>query len=296
MRQFTTDMQAALDAEATRFCHAWKLIRRDGLALGFTDHDDDLAFGGLVYAASAGLAAVSAQADAGLEPGVAEVSGAFSAEALREADLANGLYDGATLETWLVDWSAPKTRLLLDVASLGAVARGEHAFTAQTLGLAERLDQEQGRRFQRACTADLGDARCGVDLSAPRYVMLGEIAASADPGRCSAAAGAAASGWFTGGRMEILSGANAGARVAVKAHSRDDATATFEFWTALAAPLAPGDRFRVTAGCDKTFASCGAKFDNRANFRGCPHMPGEALVFAAANASSLPIDGGSLVR
>ena len=41
-----------------------------------------------------------------------------------------------------------------------------------------------------------------------------------------------------------------------------------------------GDTFTVTAGCDKQFATCQAKFANAVNFRGFPHMPGNDFITA----------------
>ena len=52
-----------------------------------------------------------------------------------------------------------------------------------------------------------------------------------------------------------------------------------------------GDAFVVTAGCDKSFATCGAKFGNRDSFRGFPHMPGTDAVLAGP-ASDRSNDGG----
>ena len=39
-----------------------------------------------------------------------------------------------------------------------------------------------------------------------------------------------------------------------------------------------GCRVRLTEGCDKRFATCGARFANSANFRGEPHLPGNDLL------------------
>ena len=50
-------------------------------------------------------------------------------------------------------------------------------------------------------------------------------------------------------------------------------------------PIATGDAFTVTAGCDKRFATCRARFANAENFRGFPHIPGNDFVIA------LPDDG-----
>jgi len=46
----------------------------------------------------------------------------------------------------------------------------------------------------------------------------------------------------------------------------------------LPALKAVGDTFGVTAGCDRRFATCQAKFDNAVNFRGFPHIPGSDYV------------------
>ena len=44
-----------------------------------------------------------------------------------------------------------------------------------------------------------------------------------------------------------------------------------------------GDAFTATAGCDKQFATCAARFGNGVNFRGFPHMPGEEAVLRYPN-------------
>jgi uncharacterized phage protein (TIGR02218 family) len=50
----------------------------------------------------------------------------------------------------------------------------------------------------------------------------------------------------------------------------------------MAEPLAEGDLFVVTAGCDKRFETCRMKFANAVNFRGFPHLPGNDFVVAYA--------------
>lgn len=63
----------------------------------------------------------------------------------------------------------------------------------------------------------------------------------------------------------------------------------------MAAEIAEGDLFAVTAGCDKRFATCVEKFANGINFRGFPHMPGNdfALSYARAGAGN---DGAPVVE
>ena len=93
------------------------------------------------------------------------MAGALSSLGLTEADIAGGLYDGAAVETWLVDWTGPETRLLIDLATIGEVRREGDAFVAELRGLTHRLDAERGRTYRATCGADLGDARCRVELA-----------------------------------------------------------------------------------------------------------------------------------
>ena len=65
-------------------------------------------------------------------------------------------------------------------------------------------------------------------------------------------------GWFTGGTLTWTSGANAGVTARVVRHAGSE----IELAAAPRFAVGPGDTFAVTAGCDKSFATCGAKFGN----------------------------------
>jgi uncharacterized phage protein (TIGR02218 family) len=66
-------------------------------------------------------------------------------------------------------------------------------------------------------------------------------------------------------------------------------------WQSVPETIASGDPFTVTAGCDKTFATCRDRFANTVNFRGFPHIPGNDFVVASPSAGA-GNDGGSLRR
>ncbi|AWN35035.1 DUF2163 domain-containing protein [Methylobacterium radiodurans] len=289
MRDLPPAFAAHLAEGVTTLCRCWTLARRDGVRLGFTDHDRDLVLDGLTCAAHTGLEAAEASAELGFAVSGGDVAGALTALGLTEADIAGGLYDGATVETWLVDWRAPATRLLIDVGTLGEIRRTGDAFVAELRGLADRLDAERGRSFRATCGAELGDARCRVD-PAP-FRTTGTVAALPEPGTLAVAlAGAFPDGLFTGGRLAWIGGANAGAAADVRLQEG----ARLELWEVPARPVAPGDAFRLTAGCDKSLATCRDRFANAVNFQGFPHMPGNDFVVAGTAQAAL--DGGSLFR
>lgn len=291
MRDLPPAFAAHLAGGATTLCRCWALRRRDGVALGFTDHDRDIAVAGLTYAARTGLEAAEAAAELGFAVSGGDVSGALSGLGLTEADIAGGLYDGAAVETWLVDWTDPDTRLLLDLGTLGEIRRAGDAFVAEVRGLADRLDAERGRTYRATCGADLGDARCGVDVA--RFRTAGTVDRLAEPGTLAVSfAGPVADGLFTGGRLTWTGGANLGLSGDVRTHLG----ALVELWEAPPRGVAPGDAFTLVAGCDKRLSTCRGTFANALNFQGFPHMPGNDFVVRYAPGSGPGLDGGSLFR
>lgn len=297
MRDLPPGLAAHLDGGATTLCHCWRLTRRDGAVMGFTDHDRDLAFAGTAFRALSGLEGAEVTAELGFAVGGGEVSGALVAAALTEDDLAAGLYDDAGLESWLVNWADVTQRLLLDTGSIGEVRRTEHAFVAEVRGLMHRLDEERGRLYRPACAADLGDGRCRVNLEAAAFTATGTVAASDGRlGFTTAALASQADGWFTGGVVTWTAGANAGTAIDVKLHRRVGSTAEVVLWQPMPRPIAAGDAFRIAAGCDKRFETCRTKFANALNFRGFPHMPGNDFVVQIPRQGEPGHDGGSLFR
>jgi uncharacterized phage protein (TIGR02218 family) len=70
---------------------------------------------------------------------------------------------GPSCASGWVNWADVASGVLQFRGTLGEIERGA-GFRAELRGLSEALNQPQGRVFQAACTAVLGDARCRVDL------------------------------------------------------------------------------------------------------------------------------------
>ncbi len=281
MRTIPPALQEKLDSGVTTLARCWKLTRRDGTVQGFTDHDEDLAIEDVICRAGTGLTASEATGTFGLAVDSTEISGALSSELLSEADLAAGRYDAAQVETWLVDWSEPSLRVLTARGTLGEVRREGPAFTAELRGLADLLSQESGRLYTAKCSADLGDRRCRFDLTQPAFHAAGSVT-SLEGTSLFAASGldGFTPGLFSEGRLLWTGGANAGTAVEVKEHRIVGGEVRLSLWQAMAEPIAPGDAFTVTAGCDKTFATCRNRFANTLNFRGFPQIPGNDFIIS----------------
>ena len=181
-------------------------------------------------------------------------------------------------------WStgaSPSLNLLLAKGVLGEVRREGAAFTAELRSLAHRLNEESGRLYTATCSADLGDARCTIDLGNVMFRGSGAIASLAGTSAFRASGiGGFADGWFTAGKLAFTSGANAGFAVEVKMHRVALDGVLIELWQRPPEPIAVSDAFTVTAGCDKRFATCRDRFANAVNFRGFPHIPGNDFVIS----------------
>jgi uncharacterized phage protein (TIGR02218 family) len=294
MKQLPPGLQAHLDTGTTTLAWCWRLTPHGGAGLGFTDHDRDLAFDGTTFEAATGFAATEIKDAVGLSVDNLEVESALRSDRLNEDDLAAGLYDDAAVEIWRVNWQDVSQRVLMRAGSLGEVRRAGLAFTAEVRGLAHYLQQPKGRLYQYGCDADLGDARCTVDLTDADFRGTGTVTAASSTRLFTASGlGAFAGGWFTRGLVTFTSGANAGRAQEVKRHAGGMA-ASIELWQPMALPIAPGDTFIITAGCDKRFPTCQEKFANAVNFRGFPHMPGNDFITTIARPGDPGNDGGPL--
>lgn len=280
-----------------RRARAWRVVRRDGVAFGFTDHDRDLGFDGTQFRAGTGMSARALQQTTGLSVDNTEAAGVLSDEGISEADLAAGRFDGAEVTAWEVDWADPELRRVLFRGTIGEVTQGAGGFQAELRGLTEALNRPQGRTIQRQCTAMLGDGACRFNLATAGYFVQA-AAATVEDARLFrwAALPGFADRWFERGMLRVLTGAAAGLAGVVKNdRAGADGSRVVELWQALGAGVAPGDLVRIEAGCDRRPETCRLKFGNFLNFRGFPHVPGDDFLTSYPSRSGLN-DGGSLFR
>jgi uncharacterized phage protein (TIGR02218 family) len=284
-----------LGRDVTTVCHCWRLTRKDGQVSGYTDHDRRLAVGGSSFEPDSGFSASEARDSLGFSVDTVDVEGALSSERISDEDVAAGLYDGAKVETFLVNWRAPDEFVLIRTATIGKIVRRDDAFVAELESFARALDQRNGRYVTRLCDAELGDARCAVLLAQPAFSGAGAVT-GAGPSDTVVVSGldGFASGWFARGVLTWSTGARAGRTERMVDHRVDHGAVTIVLQPSSGPAIEAGDTFSVVAGCDKSFGTCRAKFDNAFNFRGFPHLPGNDTAYGYV-ADGGNFDGGPVV-
>ena len=189
------------------------------------------------------------------------------------------------VEIWLVNWQDADQRLLLRKGNIGEVSPWRIGFLRRSERACAPARSAQGPALPVWLRCGAGrwalrrrSGRSGLSRRRQRRSRSRTIAGFRSPGLDGFA-----EGWFARGRLTWTTGANSGRAMEVKFHRVGASGVAIELWREMSAPIAPGDSFVITAGCDKQFSTCRAKFDNAENFRGFPHMPGNDFVASYPN-------------
>ena len=260
-----------LRAELVTLAWCWRLSRRDGVAIGLTSHDHDLTVGGLSYRAAPGMKPSAIETGDAIETETLDLEGVIASDAIAARDLDAGRWDGAALELFVTDWSAPEAApVTVARGTLGAVERRGGAFAAELQGVVRALDGPVCPATSPSCRAALGDRACRVDL-APRTHIRRAVAVD---GRAVTLDSAAPAGTMAFGELMWMEGPACG--LASPVIGEEGAVLAL-------AEMPPFDvgapvRVRLVEGCDKQLATCRARFANAVNFRGEAQLPGNDLL------------------
>lgn len=259
-----------LEGDLATLALCWRIERRDGVTIGLTAHDRDLVIDGLVYRAAPGMTPSAVTRSASLDADSMDVTGALTSSAISEADLLAGRWDGARVSLFATDWTGPGERVALGEGTIGAVETRGDALSAELRGVAAALERPVVEETSPECRADLGDARCRVAMAGRR--RFARIVAMEGAVLTLDQLEPVANGWG-GGRLRWFSGANSGLEDAVARSGGDSVTLRraprFE---------GAGALVEIIEGCDKSVATCAARFGNAINFRGEPYLPGVDLL------------------
>ena len=253
----------------TTLCTCWKVTRRDATVLGFTDHDRDLTVGGVTYKSAVGFVPSSVDRSTELTADNQQLVGIIDSDELTAADLRNGVYTGARVDIYEVDWSAETVSRTLMVGHLGTVEISGNQYFANLISLEHELTKPATRIVSLLCDADLGDTRCGYTLTADSGTVTTVVA---EKRKWTDTSLTADNAHYDGGKVVWLTGNNAGLTMDVKRYlSADDSV---ELYEPMPLAIQVGDTYNIFRGCDKRIATCADTFSNAANFRGFPHIPG----------------------
>ncbi|WP_342248574.1 DUF2163 domain-containing protein [Sphingomonas sp. OTU376] len=253
----------------TTLALCWRIERRDGVTIGLTAHDRDIEWDGLVHQAAPGMVPSAITRGAGLDPASMDVTGALTSEAIGEADLLAGRWDGARVAIFACDWTDPARQVALGEGTIGGLETRDGMLTAELRGAMAALERPVVEETSPECRAELGDKRCRVAMAGRR--RFARVTAIVD-NVVTLDTGEPVANGYAQGRLRWISGANSGLEDAILGSAGTTLT--------LRRPPrfdAPG-RVLLVEGCDRRLATCAERFGNAVNFRGEPYLPGIDLL------------------
>lgn len=159
-------MGGIAEGALTSLTFCWKLERSDGAGVAMMSSDREVTLAGTRYRSTPGITPASIKTSLGLDPDSGEVSGALSADALTQQDLAQGRWNGARVRLLAADWTEPEAETVpLLGGELGEISIDGDAFAAELRGAAARLANAPCPSTSPECRAVFGDRQCRVDLA-----------------------------------------------------------------------------------------------------------------------------------
>jgi uncharacterized phage protein (TIGR02218 family) len=158
--------------------------------------------------------------------------------------------------------------------TFGEISIGRGTFTNEVRGLTQALQQVQGDVLSPSCPHDLFSPECGVPMTEGQWKFSGVPVTFTVDARRFTASLSEADGFFDGGKVVWLTGANAGQSKEIKAQ----VAGAIELQEPMPRAIATGDTAVCYAGCLKRKEDCLGKFNNYPRFGGFPEVPGQDQV------------------
>ena len=272
--------------------HLYTFTSSAGAVDYFTDMDTDVSYGGVTYkSGSLRIQGLRMKLGVGINVDEQEVTiWASPSDTLFGAafltGMAEGLMDNGTIARDRIVWTPQTGNISQDILSPPAAVWRlfmGYMSTIEKLGRASiqfkvksplvRLNINMPRNFyQPGCLWSLYDAGCTIDRTL--FQLVGTLSSAtlttlAVSGGIATQTGADGLPYYQSGRLLFTSGVNSELEVTVDTND----SANFYLAYPLNAAPSPGDSFIAYAGCSKSFATCGQKFNNTQNFRGFDKVP-----------------------
>jgi len=311
-------MQAHLQQGQTSIAWLLKVKRVDGTIYGFTTHDQDIAYTDsldgdtVTYLARTALKPSGESNRSDLSVDNLEALALLDSTSIKETEIRAHLFDDAVITIFMVNW---QDLTMSDVpyrrGTLGVVKMINGQFTAELRGLSYRLSTTIGATIGAICRAEFGSGLNGIDVNS-KYLCKVDVTQY----RQNAHVGSVTDGrtlgiamdsypaitppigsvpyvtlsWYNDGILTFTSGVLSGQSFEIKTGQYSSPAlglaAIVLHLDILGALPSPGDTCTIEPGCNKTQFDCFNKYNNIANMRAEPFVPGMDQMLNYPNVTS----------
>lgn len=268
MKNITKELKEHLSGSVLSIATCSKLTLTNNEVMGFTDCDQDLTIGNVVYQSHASFTASSIVGNSNLAIDNLEIEGVLSSSNIKEEDILAGKYDFAQIEIFLVNYNdLNQGSLNIHHGTLGKITLSNGRFVAQVQGLSAKLTQNIGQLYSALCRAKFCDNRCRLDSS--KFTKFSAVTSVVNNHHFQDENLVEDDDYYKYGTVKFVTGANSGLTFIICKYRKGNVALFMQ----TPHKILEKDQYSITAGCDKRFSTCRDKFNNAKNFRGEPHIP-----------------------
>lgn len=274
MKTLDAPMIAALATRVTTLAWGMKVTRGgDGAITGWTSHHKAKTVtvdgGSLLLEPTNAIDVSSIARTAGFDVDNLELTVLAFDDVMTKAQLLEGLWDHSLCVLFQYDWATPANGVIPWLSGTFGNARPKlGSFVIELRDLRQALQQDTTRITQANCDYDFGDPATCTEALGP-HTTAGTVTSVASQRSFTASAFAPAAGTVNEGRIDWLTGLNAGISQKVRTHATGG---VFTLVLPMIRTIAIGDTFNAIAGCAKTRAACIA-YGNVLNYPGFDQKP-----------------------
>jgi uncharacterized phage protein (TIGR02218 family) len=251
-----------------------------------TDHDAEIVVSGQTpsdingtYTPVDSVTPSAAESESDMSVDNMEIIGHIRANGIEDDDVKAGLFDGAKVWVFAVDWDKGVTAegiVRLRRGWLGNIKQKDYQYTMELRGLTQKLTTQIVEMYTAACPADFCDTRCGLNIAT--YTHADTVATVTDNREFTVTS---TSTDCSHGHVLFTSGNNSG--IAREIKSWDTPTQTVITHITFPFTINVSDTLNLYEGCGKDLSDCQG-YSNVDNFRGFPHVPHQDEAFRTPDA------------
>ena len=280
MRNLDINFQSRLNSQVSTFAKCWQIIGKMDNEICITEHDEDIIAFGKTFKSNNAFNATNLDLQNLPNSNRGAIEGAISIDGITENDILLGRFDNAQILLFLIDWQVPQYFVQIWQGIIGDIKLNGQVFEFELSGLESQLGKNLGRKFSRICDADLGDAKCTINIE--NYTQSGNVVENISPSQLKANfAIAPVFENYKNGKLKFISGTMQNVEFPISSIETSGSAYLINFKGQISQKYNIGASIKIYQSCDKNFATCKGRFNNGANFRGCPHMPGESIIYAS---------------
>lgn len=280
MRNLDIGFQNRLNSQVSSLAKCWIIIGKTGNEICITEHDEDIIAMGKTFKSANAFNATNLDLQNLPNSNRGAIEGAVAIDGISENDIILGKFDKAKIGLYLIDWQMPQYYVQIWQGIIGDIKLNGQVFEFELTGLESLLNKNLGRKFSRICDADFGDAKCTINIE--NYALSASVIEKISNSQIKV--NFAISPVFENyknGKLKFTNGAMQDTEFSIASIESTGSAFLINFKTQIAQFFNIGDAIKIYQSCDKNFATCKSRFNNAANFRGCPHMPGESIIYAS---------------